>query len=390
MPTYTRGDVKNRLNAGIKGKVGILVDGNETINTAVRTVMSEIDLRSSKRVATLVPGLFSGAWEYPVQSDLKGIKVISLQTLENEFRQTPYELVTPIEFAQYRKVGTVAIDEQDLVRKLLVSGGSDRQVSIVVSSFDALDSGGGVWGPFGDGENVVVDDGEFIRGRASLKFDINAAAGTTAGIVNSTMHEFDFSAFQGTNDSIFVWVKIVDPEGITNFSVRYGDDSVNYNQVSIVKTHFNTVFTSGWNLLRFDVSNRTVVGVPTTVGNYVSLFMTKDVTKVSELGYKVDNLVFKSGKAQTMRYYSKYAWIDATTGAWKENATTDSDFLIADTDEYNLFLDKLIELAGDEVDEAQASVNAQARYMNRKSQYERENPSEAMLLTYDYQAQYYI
>lgn len=390
MPTYTRGDIKNRLNAGIKGKVGILVDVDETINLAVRSVLSEVDIRSTRRRTDMVPGLFADTWEYPAPADLKGQKVIALQELADEYRQEPYSLVTFNEFKQYRKVGTMAVQDHDLVRKLLISGGVDDQTQSVVASLDSLDSGGGTWGLFGDATGVSLDDGEFVRGTGSIKFNISNAGGTTAGIVNSTLDDFDHSPYQGVNDAIFVWVKIVDPTNITNFTIRYGDDATNYYGIAVTQTHFNTAFAAGWNLLRFEVNNRSTTGSPTTVANYVALFMTKDAGKISENGYKFDNIVFKSSKCQKLYYYSKYPWQDATTGAWKENSTADSDYIIADTDEYNLFLEKVIELAGDEVDEAQTSVNAQARYLNAKKRYEMDSPSEAALLTYDYQAQYYI
>lgn len=92
----------------------------------------------------------------------------------------------------------------------------------------------------------------------------------------------------------------------------------------------------------------------------------------------------------TLNYYSRYGWIDAGTLLWKQNSTEDSDFLVANEEEFNLFVYKGIELAGEEVDEAQASANAGARYLRLQKVYFMDNPSDAMLMTNDYQAQYYV
>jgi hypothetical protein len=390
MPTYTRGDLKNRLNAGIKGKIGIMVDVDETINLAVRSVLSEVDLQSTRRMVDMVPGIFSKEYEYASPTDLKGFKVINVEELADEYRQTPYGLVTPTEFRHYRKIGTIAVDEYDDLRKILISREVDGAQQ-VVSTLDSTNAGGGTWAAYGDGTGVGVDTGNYVRGNGSIKFAINAAGGTTAGIANSTLDTFDYSPFDGEDDSILVWVRISDPTNITNFTIRYGDDATNYNEISVTQTHFGTAFAAGWNLLRFDVSSATQAGSPTaTAGEYIALFMTKDAAKVSETGYNFDSIVFKKGTSHKLKYYSKYGWQDATTGAWKENSTSDSDYLNADMEEYNMYIFKTIELAGDEVDEAQATVNAAARYAKAVKEYTMEHPSEALLLTYDYQAQYYI
>ena len=113
-------------------------------------------------------------------------------------------------------------------------------------------------------------------------------------------------------------------------------------------------------------------------------------TKVSETNFRFDNLVFSSGQAQNLFYYSEFPWIDSITGAWKRNSTTDNDFINCDDEEFNLYINKGIELAGDEVDEERASISAMNRYIKGIQKYGIDRPSESMMLTTDYQAQYYI
>ena len=390
MSTYTRADLKARINAGIKGKKDMMVDIDETINFLVRDILSRTDMRSTKRRTVISPGLFASTYEYAAPVDLKGMKVCSIKEQSAENPISPYSLVSNEDFATMRSVGTIAIDEHDNIKKLLIRGTPDG-VTSVVSTLDTITAGGGTWVAFGDADSVQTDNGDFVRGAGSVAFNLTSAPGLTAGIQNVGLDSFDYSSFEGSNDSIFVFVKISDKDDINSFSIRYGDDASNYNEITVTQTAFNTAFAVGWNLLRFDVSNRTLTGsVTNTAGAYVAVFMNKNATKVSQTGFKVDQIAFRNGTPQFLEYYSKYGWKDKDTGAWKENSEDDGDYLNADTDEYNLYVLKGIELAGDEVDEAQASVNAGARFSANLRQYVTDNPSDAMLMTSDYQAQYYV
>lgn len=390
MATYTRTTLKERINASIKGKIGILIDANETIESAVRTVVSEIDMRSTRRSADNVSGLFGDIYEYPLPVDLKGMKIMGVHSLSVDSRQDETDFVTSSEFKARRKIGSIAIDESNNIRKLLAAFPSTTG-ELKVSSLDTTAAGGGAWTAFGDGDSVETDTADYVSGAGSIKFGISGAGGTTAGIVNSTLDTFDYSPYADEEDAIFVWVKVADPENLTNFVIRYGDSAAVYNQIVVTTTHFGTAFAAGWNLLRFDIGNKTTVGSPDVyAGAYVALYMTKTAGKINETGYRFDEIIFRSGVAHKVLYYSKYAWRDAITGALKDAATSDNDILVVDSDEYDLFLDKAVEYASEEVDEANAMAVAAQRYERRKKQYQMDNPSEAAYMTHDYQAQYYV
>jgi hypothetical protein len=75
-----------------------------------------------------------------------------------------------------------AIRESDFVKKLLLNVNVDDD-SLSVSMLDSLEAGGGTWQAFGDAQNVTADADDFIMGSGSIKFGINGAGGTTAGIL---------------------------------------------------------------------------------------------------------------------------------------------------------------------------------------------------------------
>lgn len=410
MPTYTRADLEARVNAGIKNKIGLLVDREQTINDAVRAVNAEADLRSTRRKATIHPGIFDEVLAYPAPVDIKAQKLVSLsqQADGNDvyygFSLIPYEQFnqklghynrysdgryTELQFGNQRELYTVAFDDLSMVRRMMLAAPQDG-TSQSLSNLDSLTAGGGLWTSFGDAFNVDADTGNFVRGNGSIGFDINGAGGTTAGIYNATLTPFDISGFLGEQNSIFVYVYLSDSDDITNFTIRLGNDASNYYQMTVTGTHFDTEFQTGWNLLRFDIPNLTTTGtVDATDMDYIALFMTKDAAKINQSGFNFDNIVIRSGNKYVVRYYSKYPW-QSQAGLWKENSTESDDFLNADSDEYDMIIDKAITIAGNEVDETRAVTTAQVRYDRKLAMYTRGNPSESFVETSDYQAQYYI
>ena len=78
MSTYTYANLKSIADTRINGSIS---DANWLliINSAARTVNSEMDLRSMKRKSSLSPFLFDDIYSYSCPSDLKGISIIDIQ-----------------------------------------------------------------------------------------------------------------------------------------------------------------------------------------------------------------------------------------------------------------------------------------------------------------------
>ncbi|HNW65594.1 MAG TPA: hypothetical protein PKO10_00105, partial [Aliarcobacter cryaerophilus] len=136
----------------------------------------------------------------------------------------------------------------------------------------------------------------------------------------------------------------------------------------------------GWNLLKFDMTSLTTVGTPVdTACVYSALYMTKDVSKVSETGYKFDDLVLHNGEISNIYYYSGYGW-QTSGGTYIKNSTADSDLLNAGEEEYEIILCKCTELAADETDEDKVSEKQQKMYKDLSKTYKEGNPSEALIM----------
>lgn len=379
--SYTRANLKDSVNKRIHGKKDMLLDINDTLNTSVRNVISDIDLRSTRRRANISPKLFTGIYDYACPTDLKGYKIIDVPAQVK--RAGEWFLVPSEEFDRKKQTDMVAIDDYNGIRVLRIAANIDDD-NIAISTLDSLIAGGGTWTAFGDAESLVADTDDYVTENGSLKFNISSAGGTTAGIQNTGLNSIDITDYLGGNSSIFVWHKINSATNITNYILRIGNDASNYYSKTITTKHDGTAFEAGWNLLRFDLTSLSETGsVSDTAIDYVAVYMTKTAGKVSESDYKFDYLVLKRGEIHRIVYYSKYGW-KTSGGTYIENSTDDSDVLNVDTDEFEILVEKGVEDAALEIDDEKTSIMAGNRYKDKKAKYELENFSEAKIMTSEY------
>lgn len=396
MPIYTQSQLQSDINARIKGKVGVLIDVQSTMNQGVREVIADLDLLSTRRRTALVPNLYSGLFEYSAPTDLKGYKVITIQNQKNtpaiSWGLVPYE-----QFMRRQDGNTIGISHYGEVKKIYLNTTGQTyyynydetgdtslapNTKTTVAGLDTLTSGGGTWAEFGDvtaGE-VYKDESNFVQGSGSIRFNINAAAGTTAGIVNSTLNSSDISTYFSQNGFAYVWAYITSTTNLTNFKLRLGSSASAYNTMTATTQSDGTAFVNGWNLIAFDLSSPTLTGTPVnTAITYCAIYMTKTAAKVSETAYRFDFLVLRRGQVNNLYYYSSYGW-QSSVGTYKQNSTVSSDILNADDDEYQLILARCTELAALEVDEEKAADSNALRYKELKKNYKMDSPSEALIM----------
>jgi hypothetical protein len=385
---YTQSDLESRINAGIQGKIGMLISAEDTMNEAVRDVFANTDLRSARRRATLAPNLYNGIFDYTCPTDLKAGSIIDISG-QAKRSDGSLAFVTPNEFDIKKPTSAIAIDDYNGTRVLKINSIVDSD-SITVAELDSTTSGssnGTAWTGFGDvtTADIAADTDDYIKGNGSLKWNINATGGTTAGIVNTAINSVDLTNYLGGTSAFFVWAKINSATNLTNYILRFGNDSSNYYSKTVTAQADGTAFAAGWNLLRFEISSLTETGsVTDTALTYFAIYMTKTAGKISESDYKFDWLVLKRGVITNVKYYSKYGW-QTSAAAYLENSTTTSDVLVADTDEYNLIIKKGRVLAMREIGFSEGEIQSAERdYEKSRYDYMQRNPSEALILTNTY------
>lgn len=383
MPAYSRTNLKDQVfDSTSQANIGSAITINDLLNRVIRRVYGDVDLRSAKRKTQISPGLFNDVFAYPWPTDAKALGLIDVDPQVNRRSDFEINLTTPEEFQRRKSLefNLAAIRENDFVKKLLLDVSVDDD-SLSVSTLDSLEAGGGTWRAFGDAENVTADADDFVMGSGSIKFGINAAGGTTAGIYNDDLDEFDFSDYVDNNRSLFYFAKITSTTNITNYKIRIGSSAGNYYEITVIVTQEGIAFQNGWNLLRFDFSAKTTTGSPDAIaGKYVAIYMTKAVGKVSETDYRFDHIILRGGVIHDLYYYTKYGW-QSNTGTYKENSTADTDLVNADTDELELFTYAGKVEAALELRHFNLAETWEGRYQKKVLQYQLRNPSEAKLLS---------
>jgi len=398
MPSYTRTLLETEVTAMVSGDFDA-TDFDTLGNRAVRQVLSDIDMRSMQRKAALAPNLFDDVYQYTCPSDLKARKIVDIQPQVNRGRLDYWRFTTEEEFDRYKAnnltdmygdpivlskhsswlgENLVAISDSDFVRKLLLSRPSN-DTPITISPLNSV----GDWEAFGDGENLTADSNNYVTGSASINWDIDDAGGTTAGIQNTSLTDFDVSNYK-TDGYIFVWAYISSITNLTNYIIRVGSDTSNYYSITITTNNEGNAFYNGWNLLRFSFSGKATTGTPDDDAcDYVALYMTKDGAKVSETDYRFDNIVMGTGSHYSVIYYSRFGWISAA-GSRLENATADTDLLMVDTDEFDMICLKTAELIERGLGNQDEAMIHKGDYEMQKETYVFNNPSRAMELTQTY------
>lgn len=381
MFTYTRSQLKSDINAGLNGKIGMIANINDFLNRVVREAKNAVVIRSSKRTQQLTPDLVRGVFEYAAPTDLQDNRIIDIPA-QAKRQDGSFGLVPVEQFATNPQSGDIAIDSYNGVRTILINSQVATPTMMVDATSDVTN-----WTAFGDGTSIVLDGDDYILGNNSISFAISSAGGTTAGIQNEAITEFDISDYLGGTSSLYVWVKINSTTNLTNFILRLGTDSSNYYSKTVTLKADGNAFERGWNLLRFPLTSLTETGsVTDTSINYAAIYMTKTAGKISETDYKVNYLVIKKGVIHNISYYSKFGW-ESAAGTRLQASTDDSDLLVADDTEYDLFIKKGVHLGLPLVNAKDEVPDAEKAFTDAVFLYTAQNPDESQVMVSTYHQQ---
>src|SRR3990167_7771998 len=145
MPTYTRLQLYTDAQRDAAGVQNI----EDIANRAARFVVNDVDLRSTKRMAFLSPGLNEGQYDYQAPADLKEHALVDIRRLHNRQETDKFNLVTTDYFDRNKQFNKnlVCIEDRDWLKKLRISAEtreeSDREVTI--DDCEDLTPGSGTW-----------------------------------------------------------------------------------------------------------------------------------------------------------------------------------------------------------------------------------------------------
>jgi len=377
---YTYTQYKNEvIDSARAANITNVITARNPLNRGVRRVLERVDLRSTKRHAALGTRLFDDIYSYPAPTDLKGDAIIGLfpQANRNPFFRLDLKGEEDFDRLKTVKNNIVALATDDLANRIMFSG-DVNDTTLLLASCDSLTADGGTWVVYSDAANLAADADNYVQGGGSLKFDLTGAA-TTAGIYNTSLTLQDISDYT-TAGFAFVWVYINSITNLTNFILEIGNDlTTNYYQITETDQFDGTAFVAGWNLLMFSFSAAMENGtVDDEVIGAVRFYMTKTSGK-SDDGYRVDEILLHTGEIHNILYYSKYGWQNSS-GTFIENSTADTDYLNADTDEFDGFVFRGKAELFRELRRFDLAKDAMEEYALWETNYIRRNPSQRLKL----------
>ncbi len=218
------------------------------------------------------------------------------------------------------------------------------RASKVLNTCDSL-TANGTWAAVAGATNVALDEITKFSGSGAIKFDV---AATGDGISNTTMTAVDLADENGVGDVLFAVYLESDYARLTSITPRWGNDLTTNYWTGVAQTTQadGTAFKMGWNVIKASWKAATQTGTvaPATIDSFrVTLTVTAAMTNV-----RLDNILFSIGRAFDSKYYSKFLFKNADTGAWisQPRSGNDDDLVVIDNDTLPIFLmECLIDMA---------------------------------------------
>jgi hypothetical protein len=311
-------------------------------NRTARQLVADIDPQETIRKTLTTTPLFNEVWDYACPTDLKGNRIIDIspQYYRNAGYVVGQEYNQDFDIAKNQpQLGSeFTIQFNNAVKTIRINDTTLPQ-GIVLDTCEATNS----WAVGGTASNLTLNNINFASGAGSLSFDANTGVGYIEETLDS---EIDMSS-QLNQASLFYYLYLPTGSQATSTEIRWGSSSTDYYSRTSSTTNEGTTFQTGWNLIRGDWLGATVVGSPDDEAiSYVYVGVT--VTAM-QTGILVDNIVSNMGLYRTLEYYSKYLYRDASTGAFQETVTDNSNLLNLDTESYNLYFNLLAHFATQQV-----------------------------------------
>jgi hypothetical protein len=208
----------------------------------------------------------------------------------------------------------------------------------IVNDVDSLTENGS-WNVGGNVVDLRLDELNHITRKASLSFDINNTS-NTGFIENFTMRSVNIEDYMN-DGAVFVWLNFPIPTEIVSVKLTLGSNTSNLATdlyyATVNQPHDNNSFVVNWNLLKYMLNDVTSVGNPNPKDiKYIRLDFTTTGQAIANCN--LNSIMARKGEVYEMSYNSSFCFVDATTGAWKQYTTANSDFIAAEEDTYQILM----------------------------------------------------
>lgn len=221
------------------------------------------------------------------------------------------------------------------------------------------------------GVTLTLNSHDVLFGTYAVQGTFTASNGTISG------------TFASTDITSKLWgiarlpVNLSDAVNVENIKLRLHTSDSDYYEMSTDTDSTTDELVDGWNMLRFDMANRTETGSPdsTDIIKWTLIFTLADDTTII-----IDELVLQETEKMYLEYISNRLFVDAETKQWKEEPESDTDLINLDRDSAGIFHYETARLIGRK---PIAGINFTDELAREYAQYWEKHPSDAQALSYN-------
>ena len=332
-------DVDRKLHTG---GAALTQDFFGALDEGRRNLIGKIQPPELTRVAFMEQALYDQIDRYAAPSDLQYDNVTEIKKLSSRFNvdtlTKPLEQVYLRRFDQKRQLARniFNVHHENGIKYMRIHDprGLKQHEHILINEADSLTQNGN-WNVGGNLVNLTIDHFQYIKGKGSLRFDLNNS-GTTGFI--ETFNMKPVSIYDYLNEgSVFTWIYIPEFNSITSVKITLGSSLTDYYYMTVNQPHDNNQFTNEWNLLSYVIQNMQTTGNPNPK-NITYLRFDITTTGVPIYACRIDNIMARKGFVYQVTYGSAFCIIDPVTLLWKQIATQNSDLIPLEEDSYQLLM----------------------------------------------------
>lgn len=326
---------------------------------AMLEVKANVDLPSAIRTVQLTNPVYSSIDSYPLPSDVSLDSIILIRPIVPDTTYIDFTALNGRQMRVEEKFSTTSkrygMRVINGVQSLLIQ--DVTTTPLVILNCDSLTANGAITA-VGVTTNVQLDTLQRIAGSGSISFDVGV--GTSNGIQDTGMTPVDLT----NQKDILYYAYIPSMTGVTGLRLSLGQGAGNYYQGSVTTDFFGNALVAGWNLIRLPKTSMAVgAGAPTWSGVIYMKYEVLGTFAATSPGFRLDCLVGQVGALYEIDYYSDLQFQDIT-GARIAKPTANTDSIIIQGDEINLYLGELISMMTTDLKQAGVGVD-QNKYGNR-------------------------
>jgi len=330
-------NLKRLLHGASESSIG---DIEMLMERGANTMLSKIDPISTMRVNALNSTIHDDVYNYALPSDTKQPIDLYPQDTRNSGDKAGRRFAQSFDLQKAIAEKEISIESSEGTRYMRVNWRS-RQGKILHSMNDVDDNG--TWIAVADATGIQENTIYKVSGNASIEFDLVTNGD---GIQNTTMSAVDMKLEDEVAD---IFIPIYLPAVPTSITAIWGNDVTTNYWTSLAQTTQadGTSFRIGWNTIKIPWSTATETGTvdPTLIDSFKITIAGDAMNNI-----RVDNIIFSIGRPFDFKYYSKYL-IKNSAGTWISRSALDSDTIVLDNDEIQIYLLECLNAASQQLQE---------------------------------------